>query len=220
MKTLTCIQAHHGVEEICRRHLCYWSAHADVIFFCPWNSCLTGDWKEPIILGLPGDLSSHHGTAATRRLRTLFKVLSAITNYDYYVVAEYDGIYLGEPSVRNGELGGSLFLDYTADSKFVGHHFPHCPWTMDGWVLKRLLAGLNKLPDDAEDGMADRLIGLACEREGIPFHDFLAAHEGYSQNTIEPKHEAELVAAVKAGAKMFHGVKSAWVLHTILDNQK
>jgi hypothetical protein len=218
MKTLTAVMAHHGVEAVCQRHLPYWKAHAEVVFCCPFDGCLRGDWNEPIIMGRLEDVSTHHGPSQNRRLKTYLKVLMSLTSFDQYVIAEYDAIYIGAPIVRNGEVSGNVFHDYTPGSKFVGHTFIHPPWTMDRHTLERLHAAIQLLPDDAEDGMGDRVVGLACDRAGIPYHDFLAAHEGYAQNTIEPKHEAELFAAVKAGARHFHGVKSSWVLNTILDN--
>lgn len=204
MNVLAVIMAHHGTEEICRRHLPYWKKDAsDLVFFSPANSVVDLPDQEIWAWGR----ASHHDTEANRRFIHVLE-MAARTNFEYISVHEYDSLSLGAIPLRYGRLCGNVFKIGEVDPRFKGKFFIHPPLTMDRSTLIRVVDALHEVGAEAECGFWDRLLGYACERHGIEPFSFRAHGLGYAQNTIEPCHFAEAKAAVANGAVMVHGIKT------------
>lgn len=221
MTTLLVIMAHAEAQETYDRHLPLWKAHrCDTIVFCPADA--------PINTGLhmlTWGKRSHHDAEANRRFKRLIEFI-AMMSYDRYVIFEYDALCLTaeiptfferskERYLRplDGKdfskpyLAANVFRDNGPDRKFKGSTFCHPPLILTRLGLKVLLPHLNALPDDAELGFWDRMLGLACENAGIEPFDFMKAGLGYAQNTIKPHQWQDAYAAAANGAVFFHGVK-------------
>lgn len=208
MSTLITIMAHAEAQDTFNRHLPYWHNHGcDILVMCPQDSVVK-TLHTVVAIGT----KSHHGSGANRRFRNLIRLLSK-TEYDRFVIFEYDALCFGSqiPEFDNDSLWSNLFTDES--NSFEGHHFLHPPLMASKAVITAFSEALEALPDNAERNFWDRAAGLACERSNIPMRGYGA--RGFSKNTIEPHDIPAAVAARKAGASLFHGIKSLEVLRLL-----
>jgi hypothetical protein len=209
--------AHGGVEATVARHLPYWQKYVDdVMFFCPNDKILHLPESREVVAVIPEPASHHDATANRRFKRVLQMLLCTAKNYDRFILHEYDSLHLGPPIFAEGYLGANAYDCPYPTGGFLAHIFTHPPLTMETDVLIRLSAAVDLLPDDCENGFWDRMVGLACERNGIPIYDFMSHRQGFSKNTIEPGDIFEASAAILFGAVCIHGVKDANTLSRIL----
>lgn len=217
MKTLLTIMAHAEAQATFDRHLPYWQLQSEkdyIMAMCPQDSVVRTDLS---VLAIGG--KCHHGPASIMRFRKLLHFLTK-TNFDWHIIHEYDSISLPHPSIVNYVKPDSHFLTiysnlFTADQpEFKGHHFLHPPLSMSVEVLREIVNQSAFVPDEAEQGFWDRWLGYVCELAGVNMKGYGDA--GFSRNTIEPHDMAAAVAARKAGAVMFHGVKSEQVLKALV----
>lgn len=235
MTTLVCIMGHRECQETFDRHLPYWQAHGcDMVIFCPEDSIVNTRGHFLWAYGPKG----HHSASANRRFKELLNACCK-TSYDRYVIFEYDALCL-TPAIpffyemskerylrpKDGKdfdrpyLCGNVFHDNTPDKKFKGSTFVHPPLIMTRAGLCIIADHLNMLPDDAELGFWDRMLGLACENAGIEPMDFMAKGLGYARNSIEPQHYEEVWNAAGDGRIFWHGVKTEGALARILDGHQ
>lgn len=221
--------AHRECQETFDRHLSLWEQHqCDMVVFTPEDATINTRGHFLWAYGPRG----HHNAAANRRFKELLK-MCARCDYTRFLICEYDALCL-TPAIpifyerthtdgrwlngKNWErpyLCGNVFHDDTPDKKFVGRTFVHPPLIITKAGLNLLLPHLNALPDDAEGGFWDRLLGLACERAGIEPMDFMEHGLGFARNTIEPDTVGDAHDAAANGAIFFHGVKGPSALEAI-----
>jgi hypothetical protein len=215
MRNLVVVHAHQGTEQRIKRHEEYW--HRDVrgsnqsgtiLVVSPTDSPVTYHGSR-LCFGEQG----HHGPSSIARFKSVWRMLTALTgDFKQIIIHEYDS-FIARRTTPDGVTDYLLGSDFRANEfisntpGFDSHVFYHAPWIMTPHALKRICDALDYIPNDAEGGNFDRVLGLAIANSGInvePFHE-----EGFSKNTIEPAHYEELRAAIKGGAFAFHGVKSA-----------
>lgn len=214
--------ADYGAQLAFDRHLPFWRAHGlPMIAMCPSDSAVrTG--LNTLLIGKRG----HHSAEANGRFRMLLTALSKLGNFDRHVIFEYDSLCLVPelPYVKNHAVCGIAFRDdrpvrhfQLSNVPFEGKIFIHPPLIMTTVTILRVLESMRKLPYDAENGMWDRMLGLACERADIPVYSFREKGFAYSQNTIKHPHEiSEACEAARNGAVLFHGIKQKEVLEAIV----
>lgn len=203
-QSLVIIMAHREAEATCRRHLPLWQSHnCDMIFYCPLNSIVNVGY--PV---LAHGLASHHDTMANERFLKLLCLLEK-TIYNQFIIYEYDAMSLRSDlsSFRKPDvLYGNVFRDNRPEREFIGTTFVHPPLIFGRTALRRMLDV--QISPSLEHGFWDRLLGLMIERAEIQTFDFLAAGHGFARNTIEPPEYATARNAARAGAYLFHGVKT------------
>ena len=208
MKTLITIWCHREVSDTVWRHMTYWVAHSsDILFVCPNNSVLDTTW--PVLAMEP---SKHNGVEINRKFRRMLEFWLKMA-YDRFLFFEYDAICFAPdiPVLDPCKLYGNLF---TSDQKaFQGHYFLHPPIMVHRPTLSRLVDFARTVHDET-DRFWDRLLGYYCEFGKIPFGGYEGL--GFARNTIEQKDIPEAVAARKAGAVFFHGIKSNSVLNALV----
>lgn len=217
MKTLLTVMAHADAQHIFDRHFQYWNTgDHHVMVMCPQDSMVRSFVP---VLGI--GTKCHHGPASIARFRRLLHFLCE-TDYDWFIIHEYDSIELptrngvlhyADPDKHWHRIYSNLF---TADQpQFKGHHFLHPPLSMSKGVLKRIAQEGCHVGDDAEQSFWDRWLGLVCEQAGVEMKGY--DDNGFSRNTIEQHDIPAAVAARRAGATMFHGVKSGEVLRQLVE---
>jgi hypothetical protein len=211
LNAICCVMAHGdlGAQLAFDRHLPFWRNHGCQIYVVsPTNS--------PVRTGLhqiPVGPRQHHGSAANARMRrVLFTLLDMPA--EWYIIHEYDSLCLMEvPGLvwERPVLWANVFPN--DDPSFEGKIFFHPPLIMPRATLRAICSASANVRDAAEHGFWDRWLGLVCERAGIPFEGY--GPNGYSQNTIANHHLPEAIKAVRAGARMIHGIKSPSVLDAL-----
>lgn len=210
LRTCTVVMAHGKAQGTFDRHLPYWQRNGSFWFVaCPADDMVRTTYP---VLGI--GRTSHHNAAANQRFRELFHILARM-DFDQFWIHEYDSLCVDvePPTLDPHKLWGNLWRN-TEPKRFTGKQFFHQPLFMSREILQRLSLRMERIPDSAEEGFQDRFLGLAVDLAGVPF----AGYEklGFSRNTIEPEHLRDAVAARKAGATLFHGIKSAMVLDAIV----
>lgn len=210
LRTCTVVMAHGKAQGTFDRHLPYWERNGSLRFIvCPADDLIRT--KHPV---LAIGRSSHHNAAANARFKELFHVLGMM-DFDYFWIHEYDSICVDPepPDLDPKKLWGNLWHN-TEPKRFTGRQFFHQPLFLPREILGILLMHMERIPDASEEGFQDRFLGLAVDLAGVPFAGY--ENLGFSRNTIEPEHLRDAVAARKAGATLFHGIKSAMVLDAIV----
>jgi hypothetical protein len=205
--TLIIIMGHAEIQATFDRHLPLWEKHGcPLLVVCPVDSILSTKW--PV---LAMEKSSHNGPHINRKFRRILEFCQTM-RYDRFVFMEYDALCIGCIPTPGGHITGNLF---TSDQKeFQGHYFLHPPICFDQKALEPLVKFAKTVPDET-DGFWDRYLGYLCEYGKVPFvgYEWL----GFARNTIEPHMIPDAVAARKAGAVFFHGVKTEAVLNALLN---
>lgn len=215
MKITTTVFAHGGAIETAKRHYPIWKKNSD-------NISIISPVDNPCILDdvncLTNSKSQHHGYDSLKR--QLFGLKSALSyDSDYYVFLEYDAIMLQRPQPRpiiQGNLFNEhIFLNRLAEPMSQGLCFLHFPWIFPSNVLKFFTESVEVKEDDypVTDGwMAQKIMDLSLNIHNTHYK------EGYSQNTIEPKHFNELLTAIQNGAYAFHGIKEQETLDIVMQS--
>lgn len=219
MNTLIVIMAHRDIQPTFDRHLYEWEKHGhDIVVYCPKDSIV--DTHHRIWAFGP---RGHHGADANKRFKELIYML-ALTTYERFMICEYDSYCLSPvlpffrvDAFHDALLCGNVFRDDRPDRGFIGTTFIHPPLILTKSALSILVPALKALADECERGFWDRMLGLACEERGIPTLDFLRHGLGFSRNTIEAADIASMVAAVRKGAVMIHGVKDQEVHRRLVE---
>lgn len=210
MSTLIFVKGHREIQPTFDRHLPYWQKLGfDIITISPEDRKLHGRGTTVIPIGL----SSHHSPWNNIRMKECIRIFLSLKAYHRTMICEYDALCLQEklPILNPEGVWGHLF---TSDQpEFMGHHYLHPPIIMSRDVAGRVLEEWDKHFDGLERCFWDRALGYVCERASIPMFGY--GERGYAQNTIEPHHLEAAVAARKAGAIMFHGVKTPQVLNAL-----
>lgn len=207
---LVVVMAHADAQHIFNRHWPYWAKFGcPILVMCPKDSIV--DTTAPV---LAIGKKSHHDAMANRRFRELLIHLET-TMHNEWLILESDAICLCKDEIPLGFCGsitGNRF-ENTEPHRFKGSCYLHPPIAFSRDILERLIAGMKFVSDEDEEGFYDRWLGLLCDRSKVPATGW--GKEGFSRNTIEVGDISAAVAARKAGACMFHGVKSDAVLKAI-----
>jgi len=233
MSILTTILAHKEAQDCVDRHLPYWKAQTDkLIIFTPDDSRIETTERQ-ISFGH----ACHHGAHAIERLYWLLTWLEG-TDFNEFILHEYDSISFARPSVFNWEnandvpiVQGTWFLKVPPKG-WLSSSFVHPPLAMRDIGLHQLVAAFGRFPFHAERGTWDRFIGLIIENPArssqyteLPSmmrfsHDDAGGSLSFSHNTITVEHFPSLAESIKNGARHFHGVKSKETLDFILERIK
>ena len=216
MSILTTILAHKEAQDCVDRHLPHWKAQTDkLIIFTPEDSRIDTTERQ-ISFGH----ACHHGAHAIERLYWLLTWLEG-TDFNEFIIHEYDSISLARPSVFNDTVSDAypslqgIWFDTEYNYQWIGSSFVHPPLAMRRLGLESCVAQLGGLPFHCNRGMWDRVLGLAMSFVRCEF-----SPPGYSHNTIAEEHYSSLAEAIKNGARHFHGVKSKETLDFILERIK
>jgi hypothetical protein len=207
------------------RHLPLWQRHgAPILVFCPQNSI--AQTQLPLVIY---GRASHHDAEANARFKYLLNWLNtepALQSRRWFVIFEYDALCLSPTlpiaeiaaGLRPGEavVAGPVFQEAGPVPNFKGTRYIHPPLIFNRPGLAAVCAVLKSLPDDAEAGFWDRLLGYATEVGKIPFHNLHKTGRGFSANTIEPSQIDAACSAVEKGAVWIHGVKTELCLQKLM----
>lgn len=210
--TLVVIMAHQGGQETFNRHLPYWETHqCDILVYSPSNAPILTTHQQ-----LLWGHATHHSDHANERFVFLLKVLTKM-HYDGFIIFEYDAICLDPQFLPTQAMlcsyGANIFHDNRPERGFKGTTFTHPPL----WFTRNGLLSIveHNLPYTEELGFWDRWLGYCLERIGAKPYDWLSEGKGYAKNTIEPADYDNMACAIRHGAVMLHGVKSAECLAVI-----
>lgn len=211
--TLTVIMTHSKVQDTFDRHLPHWlrvSPREDILVAMP-----SGDTMHTDLMVTICGANQHNGPEVNRKVKQLFRFMEKFER-GRFVFHEYDSLILAPeiPNLDDSMLWGNRFVN-NGEKRFKGSQYFHPPITMSKAVLAYLNKVLDGIPDEAELGFWDRLIGYACDVGQLAASGY--EQLGFARNTVEPRMIPEAVAARKAGAVFFHGVKSEAALNAILN---
>ena len=175
---------------------------------------------QTLLIGKRG----HHSSEANGRFRKLLEALCKL-DYDRHFIFEYDSLCVIPEIPIDFRFGvhGISFLDERPSGSrenFEGKIFIHPPLAFTTETIAAVLEAMNDVPDKACNGFWDRWLGYACERGNIPVHCWRASGLGFSRNTILREHFPEACQAAGRGAVLFHGVKTAETLQSLLNARR
>lgn len=211
MNKLIVIMGHGKAQSVFDRHVPLWCENdSPTLVFCPGDDVVKTHWP---VLSI--GTSSHHDENANRRFKRLLQFMEKLS-FDEFVIFEYDSFCLSNsiPESPCGKISGNYWKNNDPD-RFKGSHWLHMPLAFSKDILERINKAAQGIPDSAEEGFMDRWLGLVCDVAGIQPAGW--GKDGFSRNTIEPWDIPEAVAARKAGAFLFHGVKTEAALKAILN---
>lgn len=216
MKTLLCVLTHSAANETFARNF-PWYQRAGLPILGVGRVDKEMFWPNDIEHIDIGDEEYIKDDAQLWRFVTLLTLLRAGLGqqpdkppYDAYAITEYDCIW----TRKMPEIPGWSFISLATQiaghksGGFRGSRFFHCPWIVQRKDLayfidygeRMLNAGLN------EHGFIDRWLGLMADLYDIRVHEI----NGYTRNTLDqPEHIAQAIDAIKDGACVIHGVKTA-----------
>lgn len=213
--TAIVVVAHPGVNEIIHLHEPFWRKTGLPIIGvdhvgggCTWAN------GNPFALqiGGPPDSKKHRWVD---RFLEIINWCTVHTNYDDFLITEYDGVIVRKPPAHPGGIVGTL-AGHKSDG-FLAKSFYHCPWWMDRPSAEDFLRRARIMLDFnlSEHGFIDRFLGAYGELYGVPIQQM----NTYSRNTIESPEEIEDARkAVAENCWFIHGIKSKEVLDAITKN--
>jgi len=219
--TLIVVMAHKEAQETFDRHLPYWEAHGSpIVVWCP-STALVKTSHEQLGFGTP----SHHDAEANRRFKAMCRMCLSKTEYDRFVIFEYDAICVRKDfpwGTDPLEIRGSWFHDKyktCGGTGWRGHWFCHPPFLIHRPAMEKIVSRQETFPDDIEAGNWDRMFGTAAEEEGLGMYNLRSTVPpvAYTANSFEHGYYHEALAYAKSGAYMFHGIKTPYQLDSILN---
>lgn len=165
----------------------------EIIIVTPEDDLLPG---AQFIVGKSG----HIGPEAIDRMLYGMKLGA---QWPCVALSEPDVVFFDFIDVADGEIVSSQ-IHPNIDPRFSAPEYPHAPIIATRKTLRKLL---DTLPGISENETGDRVLAAACIASGITMRGV-----GFSRNTIDTPHDfVQACAAVRNGAKVVHGVKSAGV---------
>lgn len=217
--TLCLVLAHTAVAATVERHRPLWNhAAQQIILVTPVDAVLPRDGCYHLTRGW----NSKYGVQNNLRVRDALRLASQL-GFAHVILTEYDAVIWGPiPPAAIPPAGGLSAARFTEPAEwggitFKGTQYFHFPIIFDRAALAPIVAAMDALPADAEGGYADRYIGLAAERAGLPYKDLFAHGLAFSRDTIEGRKIELCRRAVAAGARFSHGIKSAEAFNRIME---
>lgn len=218
--TVCIVLAHGAARDTVDRHLPLWEAVAEqVAFVTPCDAQLSAGFREYSV-----GVNAKYGPENNRRVQFAL-ALGLRTQHPYIMLTEYDAVLWSAPPADAlpafGQSAGPLFTGpqrkfwHWEGKDFAGRSYMHFPQIHTRASARAILAAMDKLPMDAEHGLADRYMGLAIERAGVKVNNWLPRY-AYTKDTLTLDDVAPCRDAIAAGAFASHGLKSADVLNGIL----
>jgi hypothetical protein len=210
IKTQVVIHAWKGGQEIFDMLLPYWEAHnLPILVVCPSDSIV--ETRHPLFLAGP---HGQAGEATFIRWRNEVGYLWR-QPFDAWVIFEYDSLCLDPKLTVLPGLRG-IIADNLEGSRFMCDRYVIPPWTFDRETLGKLHKASLDHPEVNEWGYDDRILAAWAKLGGVPMFDHvLVFHAPGGGSTIMPEQYEALRDAVRAGATMFHGIKSRECLDVI-----
>lgn len=209
--TLIIVHAYGRGQDQFDRHQRLWAAHRlPIMVYAPQN--------DPVKTHFPQMLygqSCKYGVEANRRIAFLLGLMSAL-EYRRFVFFEQDSFCL-DPTIPwlNHHFTGNVFRG--EDAGFKCKFYVHPPIVISKATADALSLASYDLSPEEEHGFSDRWLGLLCEQAKLCPESWIPFGLGFSRNTIESAEDvATARAAIKKGAVMIHGVKSASVLNQLI----
>jgi len=219
VKLLQVVMAHKQAQATFDRHARFWAHHdCDTLVFCPKGDEVVSPWPT-ISMGS----RQHHGPMANKRFKWLIHFLAKL-DYQWFLVQEYDSFcvspvvpIVSDQRIRQAMVvAGNVFTDNRPDRGFVGQTFIHPPLVISKSALIEVDKVMDKVPEWAEEGFWDRLLGFVIEQADIMPVDMLHLNLGFAKNTITQKDHPELVKAICGGVRFIHGVKDPLTFEVIM----
>lgn len=219
---ILCLVMAHGAAAACvERHLPLWQrAAGEVVVFSPWDDPLLP--RDGTVVTHHHGISSRYGEENNHRTREALRY-ALCRSKSLTLLCEYDAVVWDQiPEAARPPAGGLSAARFTeprewAGIRFAGSQYLHFPILIDRAALRPLVTQLDRLAPDAEGGYADRLIGFAAGLARLPVNDLLAKGLSFTRDTIEGGAVGRCRAAVAAGARFSHGIKTARTLDRILE---
>lgn len=198
------VMAHGAAQETFNRHLPLWLAHkAKVVVVCPENDPIESIPLERMKFGD----AERAGPQAHARLRHMHEYLCT-SGVQYHLICEYDSFLLTDPVLSPGLWGIVQMNKQSPD--FLAHRYPNPPWLIDNVSLAAMWDVAERYPLLYEGGEADRYWAALAELAGVPILSYRPG--GFTKGTITVEDYPALQAAIKAGARAFHGIKDQYTL--------
>jgi len=194
------------------RHLPMWERLGHDLFVCSPkdNPARLPSNVQQCNIGKQG----HDGPHALERQKNVMQELARRLGYDWYIVSEYDVVFLGDhlpeftlglSGIRNPNIHGKRFR-----SPWVLGP----PWVMDYESLMQILAYADTHPEITEEGCMDRFLPAWAIGAGVPVHQIPQA--GLFMNEITPEYYDRMIQACKSGGRFHHGIKTEECLNVLL----
>lgn len=205
------ILAHQDAQDVFHRHYPFWRAVTaeSYMVIVPSQQTISARHFACVALGQAG----HACYGSIERLRFMLHHFACDPAKTHHFVCEYDAIPIGT-AVRESQGLTGIVMANTEPQRFMAPRYVTPPWLIDHQSAVRMSKAAQDYPEIYEEGFADRYLSALAMIAGVPILPFQA--HGFSRNTILfPEHREQLAAAIKQGARMFHGIKSDAVLSFI-----
>lgn len=217
MRTVVCIVAHQGDQDLFDRHFGLWQRHNgwNIVVFTPVDAPVKADKKY--LLTYP---SEDGGRNHIRRWRQILSMLSTMEDVDRFVLFEPDSFCLSQWIPRFYVVGPDRVKRFDApilvsnvkdgpqsNRKVSATHYVLHPIILTRSAIRLLSEAWRGLPDDFEGGHSDRAIFRLAQQSGVRIADFQRYGLGYGDIRIFETEYPALMNAVTKGATMIHGVK-------------
>lgn len=217
MRTVICVVAHAGDQDVFDRNFHLWKRHNgwNIIVLSPEDSPVKVDRK--FALTFP---SKDEGMNHIRRWGKIFSALSTMKDVDRFVIFEPDSFCLspkiprfyavGEDRVKHFDvpmLVGNVMYGPPTHRKVSSSHYVLHPLILTRSGAELLSEAWRAIPEDCEGGHSDRAIYRLSQQSGVRIVDFHRYGLGYAQIRVFPSEYIAMQEAIIRGARMIHGVK-------------
>lgn len=214
MMTVIAMMVHGAAKETMLRHMPYWKAlHQPMIICTPEDNPITLPGINQVFH--PGK-QQHSGMVALERQKRVMEMLRGLPGYDWYMVTEYDTLYLGVdlPPFERG-LSGIRNPNDKPGERFKSRWVLGPPWVMDHDSLCKILQYADQHPEVTEEGCIDRFLPVWAEEAGVPVIQL--PHAGLFMNEITPSDYDRMVKICNEGGRFYHGIKTKQCLDLLLN---
>lgn len=218
-KTLMIVRAFKGAEETLQRHAPHFDWHRlPIMGYSPQDGTVF-PWAWSMAYGA----SAHSGPAMVSNTQWLMTVLSTMTEYDRFIVTEYDQLLLGDLAPYLAKVKDGVFVSpakKNTNPRFGSEWYPSVPWLFTRqtatWFKNHLwsLANDNEKVWEIEGGYDDRAMGLVLNALKEPLK-WVRIAEHFTEDTenywkSNPNMWTDIGRGVVTGKiKMVHQIKTA-----------
>lgn len=213
MNPLIVILGHGAAQETFDRHLPLWEAHGyPMLINSPLDDPLSCRGRHEFLAGY----SAHNGDLLYWRIYDLFDYLYRRTDYDQFVLMEYDSFLL-DPIIRPVKGIQAVLCDNT-EVRFKEPKYCIPPIQMDSESLYRLNMEAHKEEGPCCFGFLDRIITHWAAKAKIRLEAWQPT--GIAIAKIDVEHLKYVRDAIRGGVSALHGVKDRATLDLVLQWRK
>jgi hypothetical protein len=216
METLLVILAYKDGEETFKRNLPYFERHkASILIVTNYDLKVI---HPQLILGETMAMGGHSGMGAYLRNKYLLEYLRDWTDFEQYVLMEYDAICTLKDFPKFGYgYYGVIHCNFDCD-RFSANQYAQNPNVLNRKALSDLADAFDLFPRIIEGGYMDRLFSGLARAANIPTLPF--DPPGFGRNTITPEFQDLAVRAIRNGARWIHGIKSKEQLDLVISTSR